>query len=225
MKSVLPVLALAVLLGSGDSRADEQLPRVLIIGDRVYQQPAKEVKKELKAKVDVVYATLAPDEVRNSETLLQDLDRLLGDGPWDLIHFNVGLGDLVYRAPGMKSFRVLPRQVGGVRCTSVEQYEKNLRQLCDRLLATEARVVWASTTPIRHSSTNVFELGSEVTYNKAAKRVMAEKKIPVNDMYQSVRDLIDMDRPASHGADPFFFDRKPIHSPIVEIILTQLDLR
>ena len=225
MKSVLPVLALAVLLGSGDSQADEQLPRVLIIGDRVYQQPANEVKKELKAKVDVVYATLAPDEVRNSETLLQDLDRLLGDGPWDLIHFNVGLGDLVYRAPGMKSFRVLPRQVGGVRCTSVEQYEKNLRQLCDRLLATEARVVWASTTPIRHSSTNVFELGSEVTYNKAAKRVMAEKKIPVNDMYQSVRDLIDMDRPASHGADPFFFDRKPIHSPIVKIILTQLDLR
>ena len=225
MKSVLSVLALAVLLGSGDSRADEQLPRVLIIGDRVYQQPANEVKKELKAKVDVVYATLAPDEVRNSETLLQDLDRLLGDGPWDLIHFNVGLGDLVYRAPGMKSFRVLPRQVGGVRCTSVEQYEKNLRQLCDRLLATEARVVWASTTPIRHSSTNVFELGSEITYNKAAKRVMAEKKVPVNDMYQSVRDLIDMDRPASHGADPFFFDRKPIHSPIVKIILTQLDLR
>lgn len=225
MKSVLPVLALAVLPGSGDSQADEQLPRVLIIGDRVYQQPANEVKKELKTKVDVVYATLAPDEVRNSETLLQDLDRLLGDGPWDLIHFNVGLGDLVYRAPGMKSFRVLPRQVGGVRCTSVEQYEKNLRQLCDRLLATEARVVWASTTPIRHSSTNVFELGSEVTYNKAAKRVMAEKKIPVNDMYQSVRDLIDMDRPASHGADPFFFDRKPIHSPIVKIILTQLDLR
>ena len=225
MKSVLPVLALAVLLGSGDSRADEQLPRVLIIGDRVYQQPANEVKKELKTKVDVVYATLAPDEVRNSETLLQDLDRLLGDGPWDLIHFNVGLGDLVYRAPGMKSFRVLPRQVGGVRCTSVEQYEKNLRQLCDRLLATEARVVWASTTPIRHSSTNVFELGSEITYNKAAKRVMAEKKIPVNDMYQAVRDLIDMDRPASHGADPFFFDRKPIHSPIVKIILTQLDLR
>lgn len=225
MKSVLPVLALAVLLGSGDSQADEQLPRVLIIGDRVYQQPANEVKKELKTKVDVVYATLAPDEVRNSETLLQDLDRLLGDGPWDLIHFNVGLGDLVYRAPGMKSFRVLPRQVGGVRCTSVEQYEKNLRQLCDRLLATEARVVWASTTPIRDSSTNVFELGSEITYNKAAKRVMAEKKIPVNDMYQSVRDLIDMDRPASHGADPFFFDRKPIHSPIVKIILTQLDLR
>ena len=225
MKSVLPVLALAVLPGAGDSQADEQLPRVLIIGDRVYQQPANEVKKELKAKVDVVYATLAPDEVRNSETLLQDLDRLLGDGPWDLIHFNVGLGDLVYRAPGMKSFRVLPRQVGGVRCTSVEQYEKNLRQLCDRLLATEARVVWASTTPIRHSSTNVFELGSEITYNKAAKRVMAEKKIPVNDMYQAVRDLIDMDRPASHGADPFFFDRKPIHSPIVKIILTQLDLR
>ena len=225
MKSGLHIVVFVILLWGGYSWADEQLPRVLIIGDRIYQQPAGEVKKELKARADVVFATLGPDEVRNSETLLHDLERLLGDGPWDLIHFNVGLGDLVYRAPGMKSFRVLPRQVGGVRCTSVEQYEKNLRQLCERLLATEARLVWASTTPIRHSSTNVFELGSEVTYNKAARRVMTEKGIPVNDMYDFVRDLIDMDRPASHGADPFFFDRKPIHSPIVKVIQAELNIK
>ena len=27
---------------------------------------------------------------------------------------------------------------------------------------------------------------------------------------------------ASHGADPFHFDRKPIHSPIVEVIQKEL---
>jgi hypothetical protein len=51
---------------------------------------------------------------------------------------------------------------------------------------------------------------------------MAAQKVPTNDMYSFVRDLIDRKRPASHGADPFFFDRKPLHPPIVQVILHEL---
>ena len=40
-----------------------------------------------------------------------------------------------------------------------EQYEKNLRELVKRLKATGAKLVWASTTPIRHSSTQRFRDG------------------------------------------------------------------
>jgi hypothetical protein len=30
--------------------------------------------------------------------------------------------------------------------------------------------------------------------------------------------LIDMNKPADHGAAPFFFDRKPIHPPLRDIL-------
>ena len=60
--------------------------------------------KLLESKVEVVFATVKPGEVRNTQSALDNLDDWLGEGRWDLIHFNFGLGDLVYRAPGMKRF-------------------------------------------------------------------------------------------------------------------------
>ena len=91
-----------------------------------------------------------------------------------------------------------------------------------RLKAAGAKLVWGSTTPIRHSSTNVFEKGTEIEYNALAAKVMAKHGIPTNDMYTFVKGLIDMNKPAGHGADPFFFDRKPIHPPLSEILRTYL---
>ena len=44
--------------------------------------------------------------------------------------------------------------------------------------------------------------------------LMAKHGIPTKDMYTFVKGLIDMDKPA----DPFSFDRKPIHSPLREIL-------
>jgi hypothetical protein len=67
-------------------------------------------------------------------------------------------------------------------------------------------------------------MGSEVEYNAIAMRVMGDEEVTVNDMYAYVRAQIDMDRPASHGADPFFFDRKPLHPPIMRSILNELNL-
>jgi hypothetical protein len=206
------------------AQADVDLPRVLIIGDSVYRQPAAETGKVLKSRVEVVYAPTKPGEICNTETALEKLDEWLGDGHWDLIHFNFGLGDLVYRAPGMKSFRVFPKHAGGVRATSLQQYEKNLQELIRCLTATGAKLVWASTTPIRHSTTDVFELGSEIEYNAIAKKVMADHKVPINDMYTFVLNLIDMTKPAGHGADPFYFDKKPIHQPIIARICSELQI-
>ncbi len=204
--------------------AEESIPRVLILGDSVYQQPAREAAKELKGRAEVVFAAMGPGEVRNSTKAIEELPRLLGESKWDLIHFNFGLGDLVHCAPNMKSFRVMAREAGGVRATSRDQYKRNLDVLAKRLKATKAKLVWARTTPIRHSSSNVFELGSEIQYNTIADEVMGDHQIPTNDMYEYVKNLIDMERPASHGADPFFFDRKPLHPPIVKAIVEQLEL-
>ena len=215
-------ILLAVHLVGYLNAAENVLPRVLILGDQIYQQPASELRKELKGKAEVHCPRTEPGVVWNSATALELLDQQLGEDRWDLIHFNCGLGDLIHRLPGVKSFRVIPRHAGGIRTTEPEQYEKNLNALVTRLKATGAKLVWGSTTPIRHSSTNVFEKGTETTYNAIAAKVMAKHGIPTNDMYTFVKGLIDMNKPAGHGADPFFFDRKPIHSPIRAIIQQQL---
>ena len=213
---------LAFVSGGNLAASEKSLPRVLILGDQIYQQSASELKKELKGKVEVHYPRLEPGEIWNSTTALELLDRQLGDGQWDIIHFNCGLGDLIHRVPGVKAFRVMPKHAGGIRTTAPEQYEKNLHALVTRLKATGAKLVWGSTTPIRHSSTNVFEKGTEINYNAIAVKVMAKHGIPTNDMYTFVKGLIDMNKPAGHGADPFFFDRKPIHPPLREILLKDL---
>ena len=213
---------IAILLAvhlHGDEKA---LPRVLILGDQIYQQPASELRKELKGKAEVHCPRMEPGVVWNSVTALQLLEQQLGEGRWDLIHFNCGLGDLIHRVPGVKAFRVMPRHAGGIRTTSPQQYEKNLYMLVTRLKATGAKLVWGSTTPIRHSSTNVFEKGTEISYNAIAAKVMTKHGIPTNDMYTFVKGLIDMNKPAGHGADPFFFDRKPIHPPLREVLRKNL---
>ena len=211
------------VLGVNLAAEEKALPRVLILGDQIYQQPASELQKELKGKVEIHYPRMEPGMVWNSNTALELLDRQLGDGRWDLIHFNCGLGDLIHRVPRVKAFRVMPRHAGGIRTTAPEQYERNLHALVIRLKATGAKLVWGSTTPIRHSTTNVFEKGTEIEYNARAAKVMVKNGIPTNDMYTFVKSLIDMNKPAGHGADPFFFDRKPIHSPLLRIIASHLD--
>ena len=200
------------------------IPNVLVLGDSIYSQSTNNAASILRGRVNLKFATMQPGEVRNTHNALENLNDLLGDERWDLIHFNFGLGDLVYRAPNMKTFRVLPKTAGGIRTTSPALYEKNLRALVTRLKATGSKLIWASTTPIRHSSTGVFDMASEIEYNAIAARVMMEHGIPVNDMYSHVLKLIDMEKPAAHGADPFYFDRKPLYPPIVLSVLRQLDL-
>ena len=127
----------------------------------------------------------------------------------------------------MKQFRVMPIHAGGVRNTPLEQYTKNIETLVMELKskAPNAKLVWASTTPIRASSSKVFEQGSEIIYNAAVAKVMTKHDVATNDMYTFVKCLINMDKPASHGADPFHFDKKPIHMPIVRVIENAFSLQ
>lgn len=203
----------------------DPLPRVLILGDQVYQQVASDLKKELKDKVEIHYPRHEPGFVWNSSSAVNVMNQYLGDEKWDLIHFNCGLGDLIHRVPKINSFRVMPRHAGGIRTTSAKNYASNLNLLVQKLKATGAKIFWGHTTPIRHSRTNVFEMGSEIEYNIIASEVMKRHKISVNDMYSHVKALINMDKPASHGADPFSFERKPIHFPLREIIISNLGLK
>jgi len=163
--------------------ADGGLPRVLILGDAVSTQAAADVAKLLRERAEVVAVPIAPGEVRDSGTVLAELDRLLGTGRWDVIHFNVGLGDLVHRAPGREDYRAMARAAGGVRVTPPDRYAENLAALVGRLEATGAALVWSSTTPIQADLGGIFVAGSEVEYNSLAAGIMAARGVPINDLH------------------------------------------
>ena len=232
-KTLSYLLAMVLVLASSSALAQDDLPRVLIIGDSIagmYSRETSSVFKD-KAKVEVGYK--APEFLLNSSTIFEELDQFLGRidrsgkpvpkekwPTWDLIHVNVGLGDLVHCVPGLKEIRLLPHTIGGEIATTPKEYEQNLNRLMQELKAKapDAKIVWASITPIRASSNEVFKLGTEIEYNAIAERVMSKHRVPINDMYTYVKHLINMDKPAGHGADPFHFDKKPIHMPVVRVI-------
>lgn len=236
MSVVLLVLTCGPALAQEDSPA---LARVLIIGDSVYHQHARGTINELKDQANVQFANWPKGVLPSSTNAIEHLDLLLGlrdaagkkvpedkRPTWNLIHFNVGLGDLIYCVPKIKSHRAQPHNAGGVIRTDAKQYEKNLETLV-RLLkqkAPDAKIVWANTTPIRSSRENVFKLGTEVEYNRIAEQVMTKHSVPVNDMYSYATSIMNMDQPAPHGFDPFFFDNKPFHPPIVNIIARELNI-
>jgi acyl-CoA thioesterase-1 len=108
----------------------------------------------------------------NTEKGLAHLSQWLGSRKWDLIHFNWGLHDLIVK--------------DGRNAVPIDQYEKNLRQLVQRLKATGATLIWATTTPVPPR----IKIGPQrrnadaLAYNAAGLRVMKENGIPVDDLYE-----------------------------------------
>jgi acyl-CoA thioesterase-1 len=147
---------------------DPKLPRVLLIGDSISIGYTLEVRKLLAGKANVQRIPMNGGPTSRG---LEQLDRWLGTGRWDVIHFNWGLHDLKIMTNGQHQ-------------VELAQYEKNLRQLVTRLKATGAKLIWASTTPVPQGKLNPPRNPADVLrYNEAALRVMKEFDISVNDLY------------------------------------------
>ena len=99
---------------------------------------------------------------------LQELDEWLGSGRWDVIHFNFGLHDL--------------RNIEGKHQVPLDAYEKNLRQITERLKKTGAALIWCSTTPVPEGCEPGRKAGDEVAFNAAAKKIMDENHVAIDDL-------------------------------------------
>ncbi len=198
--------------------AAEPLPRVLFLGDSVHRQMIDSAAREMKDCVKIEYPKIdAPD----SGGALASIDRLLGDGKWDVIYFNFGFGDLHYKDPKSKEIRAMARKAGGVRVTTPQEYGKNLESLVVRLKATGARLVWASTTPMVELKdyAGLYDAGSEVEYNRIAAGVMQKHGVAINDMHTFVMQKV------KDGKHPWFLEYHgtiPLHEPVIETILGQI---
>ncbi len=157
---------------------DEALPRVLLVGDSITNGHRGQVSALLegKARVDV---WLTPLHL-NSDPLLGDLRTVLAEGPYDVVHVNIGLH-------------------GWVEGRIPTGHYKNL--LCDylnamRLAAPGTTPVWASSTPVTVQG-KPTELNAEINpiiveRNRMAAEVMQAYGIAINDLYGTVSGKLEL---------------------------------
>lgn len=144
------------------------LPRVLIIGDSISIGYTTPVREALKGKANV---HRIPNNGQSTAIGLVKLDRWLGDGKWDVIHFNFGLHDAKYATETETK-------------VSRENYVKNLQEIIKRLKATGAKLIFATSTPtpaVLEPPTRRFDSIPE--RNELAIKVMQENGVAVDDLY------------------------------------------
>ena len=76
------------------------LPRVLLIGDSISMGYTLPVRELLEGKANV---HRIPTERRSDEERRREHREWLGDGKWDVIHFNWGIHDLKIMEGGQTS--------------------------------------------------------------------------------------------------------------------------
>ena len=134
---------MSVCLSSGALLAKAKTqPRILIIGDSISLGYTPHVKEMFQGRAEVVHHK---GNAEHTGTGLEKIDEWLGDGNWDLIHFNWGLWDLCYRNPESKN-QGNRDKVKGTLTTSLETYEANLETLVKRLKKTGAKLIWGNTS-------------------------------------------------------------------------------
>ena len=120
------------------------LPRVLLIGDSISIDYTVPVRELLKAKANVHRPLTNCGPTTRG---LTGIEEWLGDGKWDVIHFNWGLHDLKYMGPQGQNLAD-PKAKDSRPQVPIDEYEKNLRKLVSRLKKTKAKLIWRSTTPV-----------------------------------------------------------------------------
>ena len=158
------------------------LPRVLLIGDSISMGYTLPVRAALAGRANVHRpAQNCGDSARG----LANLKKWLGDGRWDVVHFNFGLHDLKYLDAAGKD--VPPEQ--GKQVASPEVYRERLREFATRLRAAapDAKLVFATTTPVPEGTTGRVA-GDEARYNAVAVELMRELGVAVNDLCAFVRE-------------------------------------
>lgn len=173
---------------------DPKLPNVLILGDSISIGYTLEVRALLEGKANV-FRPLSADGKKAENcagTTMggQEIDRWFGGRKWAVIHFNWGMHDLKHvTTPGTGQNSNKPNDP--VQAT-VEQYAQNLTAIVKKLKATNARLVFATTTPVAPGTTNPLRSPDDPPrYNAVAVKIMEANGIRVNDLYALCKPQLD----------------------------------
>jgi len=137
-----------------------KLPRVLLIGDSVSRGYTLAARAALGGKANV---HRAPENCGPTANGIKKMDVWLGEGKWDVIHFNFGIHD---------------------RKTSNKDYEERLELIVKQLKATGAKLIWATTTPIPPDTKDGPEASTAIIEkNHIAADIMKKNMVHVNDLF------------------------------------------
>lgn len=158
--------------------ADTPLPKVLIIGDSISLGYTPFVQEMLKTEASVIHnGSNSRGNARYSGYGVENIDEWLGEGDWDVIHFNFGLWDLY----GWRYADIL---------RTPETYARNLETMLVKMENTGAKLIWATTTPVcpaqEVKSPIIIDSKTEKAFRQAALQVMKKHNIPINDLYKVI---------------------------------------
>ena len=147
---------------------DAKLPRVLLIGDSILNGYQGQATKLLAGKANV---DLWVNPYNQSEHVNKLLAEVLTNGPYQVVHFNMGLHGW---------------QKGRIKDGTFEPLTKAYVEVIRKALP-DAKIIWASSTPVTVKG-KPTELDPEINativeHNRMAAKVMAEMNVPVNDFY------------------------------------------
>ncbi len=156
------------------------MKKVLLLGDSIRMGYDDYVRDLLKDRCMVYY-----DDLDNGRfaayTLWQANQFFKNYGKFDVVHWNNGYWDMNVESPMVDAMH------------PVDEYVHFLKRIIKEIRRNGAEIIFATTTPILTSGTAIDNTGTGmeisynndwvVKYNEAAKGLMAEQNVTVNDLY------------------------------------------
>ena len=163
---------------------ETNLPRVLLIGDSIARDYYPEVEKRFAGKAFV--GRLATSRFVADPVLLKEIESVLSGAKFDVILFNNGMHGWQHSET---EYRIaFPKLIKTIRAH-----------------APKARLIWATTTPLRSGKDVTYDTKAEYSDKRIAARnalaaeVVAAQKLPTVDLNAAVRG-----RPELHSDNVHF---------------------
>lgn len=154
------------------------LPRVMLIGDSITRAYFPAVEEQLKGKAYV--SRIATSKAIGDAALLAEIGTFLQQAHADVVHVNIGMHGWAYSEEDYATY--FPALLAAIR--------KN---------APGARIVWASTTPVRMDREGGATNARIVERNRIARAKAASEGIPVDDLH-----ALMLPHPDMHSDDVHF---------------------
>jgi lysophospholipase L1-like esterase len=137
------------------------LPRVLLIGDSITRGYFTAVEKNLQGKA--YCARIATSKAIGDPALISQLATLMPEAKFDVVHFNIGMHGWAY---------------------SEDEYRSRLPELLAAIRkgAPGAKLVWASTTPVRKDKEAGASNARIAERNRIAREFFLKEGVGIDDL-------------------------------------------
>jgi hypothetical protein len=150
---------------------DHDLPRVLLIGDSITRGYFPAVEANLKGKA--YCARIATSKAIGDPALPTELATFLAEARFDVVHFNIGMHGWEYSEDDYR--RYLPELLAAIRKG-----------------APGAKLIWATTTPIRQDKAPGPSNDRILVRNRIAREFFEKQEIPIDDLHALMANHADL---------------------------------